>query len=121
MIRGLGIDLVSVKRIEGLLEEYGDRFRYRCFTEGEIRYCQKKVYEAEHLAVRFAAKEALVKALPLKCKLSWHEVAVLVDKGKPELELTGRAAQIAKEYGFKSIMVSLSHEREFAVAVVLIS
>lgn len=121
MIKGLGIDLVSVKRIEGLLEEYGDRFRQRCFTKEEILYCQDKMYEAEHLAARFAAKEALVKALPLKCKLSWHEAVVSVGKVGPELKLYGRAAQIAKKYGIKSVMVSLSHEREFAVALVIIS
>lgn len=112
-----GIDTIEVNRIQESMERLGDKFATKVFTAKEILYCDsKKNMKYQHFAARFAAKEAIFKAisdlLEDKYEISWTDVEILNDeKGKPRVYfLTG------KEYPIEQIDVSLSHLKEFAVA-----
>lgn len=113
-----GIDLIEIARIQAALDRYGDRFLERVFTPQEIAECRRR---AEALAVRFAAKEAAVKALGTGIgPVSWREVETRHrPSGEPYLLLHGRAAQVAQSLGLTQWAVSLSHSREMATAVVV--
>lgn len=119
----VGVDLVEIPRIERALARYGERFLVRVFTRGEVLYARGRVPE---LAARFAAKEAVAKALGVGMRMlapegiGWQEVEVLGDqRGRPEVYLHGRAARRAAELGLVEWAVSLSHTREYAVAFVV--
>ena len=123
IIKGLGIDIIEIARIAGELENYGDTFTERIFTREEIDYCEKKAHRAQHYAVRFAAKEAAFKALGTGWQegVGWREVAVKNDAlGKPALEMTGRAAELAEKKSVTVMQLSLSHCRDYAAAVVIL-
>jgi holo-[acyl-carrier protein] synthase len=118
-----GIDLIRIARVDRMLIRYGDRFLERIFTPAEILYCRGRLPE---LAARFAAKEAVSKALGVGMRMiapdgiRWREVEVIGDmRGKPLVRLYGRAAERANELGLKEWAVSLSHTREHAVAFVV--
>ena len=122
-VSGLGIDIVEISRIKKSIDKYGDRFKRRVFTEKEIAYCERYRYSHENYASRFAAKEALLKALGTgKSRgIAWTDIEVVRLPGKaPEMVLHGRAAEIARELGVKSIKVALTHEREIAQATVIV-
>ena len=116
---GIGIDLVSVERIEKILNRWGDRFLRRIYTDQEITYCLAAGHPARSFAARFAAKEALIKAISrwsgAGIKLRNIEV-VIGDAGVPGLKLSG-TADVA--LGTLHAYLSISHEKEFAVAVVV--
>jgi holo-[acyl-carrier protein] synthase len=118
-----GVDLVSVKRIEEMVREHGQKFLDRCFTQGELEYSlSQKKRSAEHLAARFAAKEAVMKALGtgLREGLTWTQIEVVrAPAGRPELRLTDRAAEMAHERGISVWALSLSHTDEMAMASVI--
>lgn len=122
-IVGHGIDLVEVARIERLLDEQGDRFLDRCFTPGERAYADKSTKRrSEHLAARFAAKEAALKALGTGWAegVGWTDVEVVRDgAGCPSLRVTGRAAELAAGRGITTWHVSLSHTETHAMASVI--
>ncbi len=124
MIYGIGVDLVKVARIEGVLERYGDRFLDRVFTEREIAYCRGKAWAASALAMRFAAKEAFSKALGVglrKGGIRWREVEVIPNPlGKPEIFVSGRAAQLCDTVGIANMHLSLTDEDSRALAVVIL-
>jgi holo-[acyl-carrier protein] synthase len=118
-----GVDLVEIVRIERTLERYGDRFLARVFTPNEVLYCHGRVPE---LAARFAAKEAVSKALGVGMRvlardgIHWQDVEVIGDRrGKPFVRLSGRAAERAEELELTEWAVSLSHTREHAIAFVV--
>jgi len=112
MVVGHGIDVVEIPRLAELLRQHGQRFVQRVFTPAERAYCLGKKRELEHLAGRFAAKEAVAKALGRS--LGWRDVAVQNNElGKPTVVLSGRAREAA-EGG--SIYLSISHSRDYAVA-----
>ncbi|MFH2102081.1 MAG: holo-ACP synthase [Chloroflexota bacterium] len=113
-----GIDIIEIPRIQRALNRYGERFLRRVFTPGEIRECSGR---AESLAVRFAAKEATVKALGTGIgPVVWKEVETLhKPSGEPYLVLHGAAQRFAEQRGLTTWSVSLSHSREMAVAVVI--
>ena len=117
---GHGVDLVEVARIAGMLERHGDRFLEKCFTPAEREYCDANPKRrAEHLAGRFAAKEAVLKALGTGWTrgIAWNEVEVVRDaSGKPSVQLHGTAARIADDAGVRGWMLSLSHTETAAVA-----
>ncbi|MBN1317155.1 MAG: holo-ACP synthase [Anaerolineales bacterium] len=117
MIR-VGVDLVEVDRIESLLERYGDRFARRIFTDREFR---DSCRQPERLAARFAAKEAVSKALGTGIgSMSWRHVEVVHDeKGMPNLILSGAAADIASGLGLVEWAISLSHTQKQAIAFVV--
>ena len=123
MIFGTGIDIVDITRFERLLEEGNLRLFERLFTIHEREYCAGKARSAQHYALRFAAKEAFLKAcgLGLREGLTWHDVEVLNDSlGKPELNLHGKALQIFTDMNLSKTFVSLSHDGNFAVAMVVL-
>jgi len=118
-----GVDLVELARVERVLKRYGDRFLARVFTPAEILYCRGRTAE---LAARFAAKEAVSKALGVGVRMiardgiHWQDVEVVGDpRGKPLVRLYGRAAERAGELGLTEWAISLSHTREHAIAFVV--
>ena len=123
MILGIGTDLMEIPRIAKSVSRYGDHFLHRVFTPGEIAYCNSKRNAAESYASRFAAKEAAAKALGtgISRGVSWREFEVTRQPGKrPEIVFHGRAAQIAKNLGVTHAALSLTHSRDFAMAIVIL-
>jgi holo-[acyl-carrier protein] synthase len=112
----VGIDLVSIPRIAESVATFGDKFLARVFTTGELAYARAK---PESLAARFAAKEATKKALALD-GVGWNEIEVVRrPNGACELQLHGAARAAAAEIGATDFALSLSHEDNFATAVVV--
>lgn len=114
----VGIDLVAVTRLERLLDDHPD-MAGELFTSGELDYCRHKRRRMEHLAARFAAKEAVLKALGtgLARRMAWTEVEVINDRlGKPSIRLHGGVAEWATGRGLADVDVSLSHTDGLAIA-----
>lgn len=122
MILGIGTDLLDVARVAKELEKEDSGFLDSIFTPSEIAYCQGKRYPAQHFAARFAAKEALFKALSGAAPRDfWREVEIQrTDNAEPCLHLLGRVRAAADRLGVKRVLVSLSHTREMAVASVVL-
>jgi holo-[acyl-carrier protein] synthase len=121
MIVGVGIDIVDVKRMARNIEKPG--FINHAFTPSEIEYCKQKAFSAEHYAARFAAKEAFFKAIGTGVigDLDFRQVEVTNEtNGKPNLELKDAALLIAEKLEIKNIHTSLSHEKDFATAIVIL-
>ena len=112
MASGIGIDLLEIRRLERALKRH-PRLAQRVFTEAELAYAGSRPRPGRHLAARFAAKEAVVKALGLSDGLGLREVEIVAGE-PPAVRLSGRAAEAA---GGERIEVSLTHSREFAAAV----
>ncbi len=122
MIGGLGTDIVEISRIREMLERHGSHFVDRCFTRGEIEYATKHRDPTLRYAGRWAAKEAVVKVLGTGFVqgITFHDVEVVsLHTGQPTVRLSGRAAEIAAEQGIVSILLSISHAREYAVATAI--
>ncbi|MDA1035763.1 MAG: holo-ACP synthase [Chloroflexi bacterium] len=114
----VGVDIIEIGRIAETIKRFGDRFLQRIYTPGEIAYCRGR---APQLAARFAAKEAVMKALGTGTRgVGWREVEVTRKRtGEPGIELHGRAAARAEHLGIDRIAISISHSREYAVASVV--
>jgi holo-[acyl-carrier protein] synthase len=124
MIVGLGIDLVEIDRVRHMIDSLGDRMYRRLFSAGEAEYIRSKPLPAQHAAVRLAAKEAAFKALAgneLARQITWTDVEVVSTEGIPSIRLHGKAAERARELGVSAIQVSLTHTRDTAGAVVILS
>ena len=118
-ILGHGVDVIECPRVLQMLEDHGDRFLERVFTSHELDYCHKHKESTQRLAGRFAAKEAVLKALGtgMRGRMKWTDVQIANDDmGKPEIALTGESATVAKSKGVSQVLVSISHTREHAVA-----
>lgn len=113
-----GIDIVEIPRVERAISRWGGKFLARVYTPSEVAYCRGRVPE---LAARFAAKEAISKALGTGIYgISWNEMEILPDRrGKPLVTLHGRALARAEALGLREFAISLSHSQEFAVASVV--
>jgi holo-[acyl-carrier protein] synthase len=112
MIYGIGIDIVNIVRFKKAIERWGERLERRLFTDGELRYCLGRSHPERHLAVRFAAKEALFKALG--GPLPFRNVEITRGQsGRPAVRVAG----LQEGYRFN---ISISHEREFGVAQVVV-
>lgn len=121
MIYGIGIDIVKIQRISNAVEKWGHRFLERIFTEKEISYCFSKRIPYPSLAVRFAAKEALIKALNSETPVSFKDVEVInINSGKPLLKINGRLDDYFKKHFISKAHLSLSHENEFGIACVIL-
>jgi phosphopantetheine--protein transferase-like protein len=121
MIYGVGIDLVKIERMKEVVEKWGQRFLQRVFTENEISYCYEKKNPYLSLSVRFAAKEALIKAIGSAVPVSLTDIEVInVDTGKPFLKINGRIKDFFKEKSISKAHLSLSHEHEYGVACVVL-
>ena len=123
MIVGIGTDLIQVGRIRKALSRLGDRFARRILTPEELSIFLKHYDQAAFLAKRFAAKEALSKALNTGIgAISWQNVQVYnTSAGAPEIRLHGHAQELFIQRGGQNIFLSLSDERDYALAFVVLS
>jgi holo-[acyl-carrier protein] synthase len=120
-LSGIGTDLVEVERFHRVVERWGDRFLNRVFTRDELATCMGRMDPFPCLAVRFAAKEAVMKAIGtgLSQGVRWRDVEVLGDEhGIPQVALKGRLKVLV---GDGKVLLSLSHTRHYATAVVIIT
>ncbi len=113
-----GIDVIEIERIEATLARFGERFLHRIYTDAEIAYCRGRV---QSLAGRFAAKEAVSKALGVGIRtLRWRDIEVLPDRrGKPHVHLHENAARIAAMQGLTHFDISITHSRTDAIVMVV--
>ena len=113
-----GVDIIEIPRIKRVAERYGNRFYRRIYTDGETAYCRGR---APQLASRFAAKEAVMKALGTGIRgVRWRDIEVVRQRGRaPTIQLHGTALARAKRLGIEHLAVSLSHSEEYAVAFVV--
>ena len=125
MILGLGTDLVDVARFRRVVERHGDGFLERLFSAAEIERCRRTRRPAEHLAARFAAREALVKALGtgLVGRMSWRDMEVVAADapGVYEVELRGAVGDEARRLGATRVLLAMTTTREVAAATVVIT
>lgn len=114
----VGVDIIEIDRIKRVTARWGERFLKRVYTEAELGICQTRV---PALAVRFAGKEAVMKALGTGRKgVGWREIEVLSNSdGKPLVYLYEKAQKKAEELGLGELAISLSHSREYAIASVI--
>ena len=114
----VGIDIIEIDRVARVAERWGARFLERVYTPGELAYCRGR---ADRLASRFAAKEAVMKALGTGTRgIGWREIEVVrKSSGAPTVALHGRASRRAAAMGVHSLAISLSHSRSYAVASVV--
>jgi holo-[acyl-carrier protein] synthase len=118
-IFGIGIDVVEVERIASAIERHGEPFLARLFTRTERDYCEAQKNPALHFAARFAAKEAVSKALGtgIGGDAGWLDFEITRDAlGAPKIRLTGTAAGFSAQNRIRAIQISLSHAREYAAA-----
>lgn len=124
MVVGLGLDIVDVERVARMLEREGERVTARLLTENEWAYCSGMHTPAQHVAVRLAAKEAAFKALAGTVEargIGWREIEVVHDEHRrPSVTLYGRAAERARELQVTRTLLTLSHSRQTAGAVVIL-
>lgn len=123
MIYGIGVDLVYVPRIENVLARWGDRFLDRVFTGDEQALCLSRPRPSCAFAMRFAAKEAFSKAIGLGMRrgISWRNIEVFHHPGgRPGIRAKGKTLELCQEYGIAGMHVSLSDERDYAVAMVVL-
>ena len=123
MLGGVGTDVVAVARISALIQARGTLFLDRWFTAREIGYCCGKAVPPRHFAARFAAKEAVVKALPVAWggPLPWLSIEIIDDPhGAPTVSLSGAILGAAARAGVAEIRVSLSHCDEYATAIAFV-
>ena len=116
---GIGIDAVSIERFKDAAETRGEHFLRKIFTEKEIEYAGTKKAQYMHMAGKFAAKEAIKKALPegSKIGLNWPEIEILnSQEGKPYAVLHGRAKEVADKFNINEILVSISHTEDLATS-----
>jgi holo-[acyl-carrier protein] synthase len=115
----VGVDLIEIERIRRALARHGSGFRERCFTEAEQAYCDSKPNPPQHYAGRFAAKEAVGKALGCGVHFTWKEIEIR-GRPKPGVYLSGRTAAFAERVGAGEIELSMTHSRELAAAVAVV-
>ena len=123
MIVGVGTDMVYIPRIDAIFKRWGKGFTRRVYCCDELAYCLRHRDPAQRLALRFAAKEAFVKAIGtgISGGITWRQICVVRDKtGRPSIVLSDMAAQKAEEIGVRRCHVSLTHEHEYAHAVVIL-
>ena len=119
-ISSIGIDIQDIRRFRLAVERSRERFLKRIFTEEELRYCFKMRDPIPHLAARFSAKEAFIKALGLKDRFSWKEIEILLDEGGPKFKLSERVRDELEKRGFSSASLSISHSGDYAIAAVIL-
>ncbi len=121
-ILGIGTDIVECPRIGKMIEQHGELFLRRIYTEREIRYCQARTHAIEHFAGRWAAKEAILKAIGTRRSrgISWTHIEVRNGSdGRPQVLVGGAARELARDRGIADILISISHCRTYATAYAL--
>jgi len=112
----VGVDLIEIERIRRALERHGESFKSRCFTEAECAYCDSKPNPPQHYAGRFAAKEAVGKAIGSGVYFTWKEIEIR-GRPKPGVHLSGRTLRWAERAGVGRIELSMTHSQQLAAAV----
>ena len=123
MILGIGVDVVEIPKIEAVLKRWEDRFLHRVFTEEEIQHCRLRKDPSPHFAVRFAAKEAFLKALGLGYTegIRWKDIEIgRNSSGQPTVRVHNHIRDLCQQYGIKKIHVSMSHHGAYGVSQVLL-
>ena len=115
----IGIDLIEIERVRRALQRYPG-FRDRCFTEAEQAYCDSRPNPSQHYAARFAGKEAVGKALGSGVYFTWREIEIR-GRPKPGVHLSGRTAAWAEKVEAGAIELSMTHSRELAAAICVVS
>lgn len=111
----IGVDIIEIQRIREAADKWQDRFLHRIYTEAELRDCEKRW---PSLAARFAAKEAVVKAMGISKHIGWHDIEIMRhENGAPSIRLHGNALRLAEQLGIQNFAISLSHTEKYAVAV----
>lgn len=121
-ILGIGTDIVECLRIAQMIERHGELFISRVYTDDEITYCRARKAATQHYAGRWAAKEAVLKALGTGWRrgISWRDIEVINDRhGAPTVNLTGGARDVMEQAGIRRLHVTISHCRCHAVAYVI--
>jgi holo-[acyl-carrier protein] synthase len=121
VINAIGTDIEEIERVREVVERWGDKFVRRVFTDNEIEYCNALAEKYGSMAARFAAKEAVIKAMGLAKGhgIRWKDIEIVNNKnGKPRVRLHGNARRHVKE---DKVLVSLSHARKYVVAMAVIS
>ncbi len=121
MVIGLGIDIIEIDRIQSSIEKYGDKFLNKIYTQNEINYCLGKKNKYQHLAARFAAKEAVYKALESGWEkgTTWQDIEIFNEpSGMPYAKLSGKLQKFLAED--KSLKISMSHSRDYVTCVAII-
>ena len=114
-----GIDMVDCERLSESIEKHGERFLNRVFTKTELAYCRDRKRELEHLAGRFAAKEAVLKVLGTGWTngIAWDEIEILNEpSGRPTVHLHGKCRELADAMHLANILISISHIETHAIA-----
>ncbi len=113
-----GVDIIEIDRVADVIARHGDRFLNRIYTPDEITHCRGRVHE---LAARFAAKEAVMKALGTGVRgVGWKDIEILPNRrGKPLIFLYNRGAGRAERIEMRGLEVSLTHSKEYAIAMVV--
>jgi holo-[acyl-carrier protein] synthase len=121
MVFGIGIDIIEIERIASSVEKFGDKFLNKIFTEGELEYCLSKKNKAQHLAARFAAKEAISKALTTgwNADFRWKDVEIYNEKsGLPRVRLLGKLNSFIGDD--KELKISMSHSDNYVTCVAIL-
>jgi holo-[acyl-carrier protein] synthase len=116
---GIGTDIIECLRIAQMIQRHGEQFITRVYTPHEMQYCQARKQSTQHFAGRWAAKEAVLKALGTGWRrgISWRDVEIRTESsGKPFIVLHGGAREVSDELGIQEVLVSISHCRSHATA-----
>ena len=121
MIFGVGVDIIEIERIQGSVEKFKDHFLNKIFTEVELNYCLSKKNKYQHLAARFAAKEAIAKALATgwNKEFRWKDIEIYNEKnGMPKVKLFGKLRTFLGND--KSLKISISHSRDYVTCIAIV-
>ena len=121
MVIGIGIDIIEIDRIKQSVDEYGDQYLKKVYTPGELKYCLAKKNKYQHLAARFAAKEAIYKAISSNwdSELSWQDMEIInAPNGMPEVKFKGNLEKFLSND--KSLKISMSHSRDYVACVAIV-
>ena len=121
MVFGLGVDIIEIERIKESVDKYGDSFLNKIYTKTELDYCLSKANKYQHLAARFAAKEAVYKALTTGWheKAGWQDIEIINEpNGMPQVNLKGKLNSFLSND--KSLKISMSHSRDYVTCVAII-
>ncbi len=122
MVVGLGVDIIQNNRIQSIVEKWGDKFLKKIFTEYELDFINKHSQKTQRYASNYAAKEAVAKALGTGFRngIRFRNIELKRDNmGKPFIELAGTTKSFADDLGINKIHTTISHEKEYSVAVVI--
>jgi holo-[acyl-carrier protein] synthase len=119
VILGVGTDIIECLRIGRLIERHGEQFLNSVYTERELKFCQARKRRLEHFAARWAAKEAVLRALGTKWRpgMAWTDVEIRLDANAlPRVVLGGAIRELARRRGVGAVLLSMSHCRAYATA-----